>query len=810
MLSDLKFALRQFLKTPGITAIALLTLALGIGANAVVFCWIESILLHPLPGVRAADRIVALVGRRDAAQWDTVSLPDIKDYAQLTDVFAGVIGSQVTAASLTVDGEPQWIYGQIATVNFFDVLGVRPLLGRTFVPEDGTKPGGNPVMVISEGLWHRRFRGAPDVIGRQVALNRHSFTIIGVVPGKFRGTMSGLIGDFWAPVTMHREVANFGTLDIRGDRYLHTQARLQPGVSIAQAQTAADARARQLAETYPENRGVGLAVLPFYKAPYGGQALMLPALRVLFVMGLLVLLIVSANMANLLLARATARQREMAVRLAVGATRSRLVRQWLIESVLLALLGGALGLVFTAWAEGLFNLFLPATTLPVGYESGLDVRTVSYVLGLTLATGLIFGMAPALHAAQANISDALKDGGRSETTGGLAGRLRSSLVVAEVALALLLLAGAGLCIVGSRRARQIDPGFDPRPTLLAGMRIGMNGYDEARGLVFYRQLRTRLAQSPGVQEAALASWFPLGLEGGPNIWIDVEGYACAPNENMDVPYSIISPRYFAAMGIPLLAGRDFTDRDDAQAPGAAIINETMAQRFWPGQDPIGRRLTFWGGYKKVQVVGVVKNGKYRSLNEPPRCFIYLPYQQGVWDLNLGIVLRSEGDPRALLPTLRREVKALDPGVALWTALPMKEYIQAAYMVSRVATSLLTGLGVLASLLAAMGLYGVMAYDVNQRTREIGVRVALGARPGDVVRMVVGRGLRLVLCGIVLGLVGAWFTGNALAHFLPGVSAHEPVTIIAVTSLLLGVALFASWLPARRAARTDPMVALHAE
>ena len=810
MLSDLRFAIRQFLKTPGLTAIAVLTLALGIGANAVVFCWIEAILLHPLPGVRAADQMVVLVGRRAATQWDTVSPPDIKDYAALTDVFAGVIGSQLTPASLMVNGEAQWIFGQIATVNFFDVLGVRALLGRTFLPEEGTKPGGNPVIVISEGLWQRRFGGDRGVVGRQVELNRHAFTIIGVVPSAFHGTMGGLVCDFWAPLTMHKEVANFGSLNTRGDRWLHTQARLQPGVSLARAQAAVDARAAQLAQTYPENREVGLAVLPVYRAPYGGQAMMLPALRVLFAMGLLVLLIVVANMANLLLARATARRRETAVRLAVGAARSRLVRQWLTESVLLALVGGAIGLLFALWGEGLFRMFVPQSNLPVGYNSGLDARTVGYVLLLTVATGLVFGMAPALHAARASLNEALKEGGRSGATGGMAGRLRASLVVAEVALALLLLAGAGLCLVGSRRARQIDPGFDPNHTLLAGLRIGMNGYDEPRGLVFYRQLRARLAEAPGVEEAALASWFPLGFEGGPSLWVNVEGYARAPNENMDVPYSIVSPRYFAAMRIPFRTGRDFTDQDDARAPGAVVINETMAERFWPGQNPLGRRLTMWGGQKKVEVVGVVKNGKYRSLIEPPRPFMYLPYQQGVWDLNLGVVLRAGGDPRALVGTLRREVGALDPGVALWSTLPMSDYVQASFLVSRLATTLLASLGVIALLLAAIGLYGVMAYDVNQRTTEMGVRMALGAQPGDVVRMVVLQGLRLVATGLALGLAGAWIAGNALAHFLPGVSARDPVTITAATALLVGVALLAAWLPARRAARTDPMIALRAE
>jgi predicted permease len=648
------------------------------------------------------------------------------------------------------------------------------------------------------------------VIGRAVDLNRHMFTVIGVTPAAFRGSMGGLTADFWAPVTMHREVANFGSLEHRNDRWMHTQARLQPGVRIARAQAAVDTRAAQLGESYPGNRGVGLAVLPFYQAPYGGQALFLPALRVLLAMAVVVLLIVAANVANLLLARATARQRETAIRLAMGAARGRLVRQWLVESTLLALAGGALGVLCTISAANLFQIFMPATPLPAGYVFGLDAQTVGFVLVLTLATGLVFGTAPAFHAAGANLNDALKDCGRGGTSGGIAKRLRGALVVAEVALALLLLAGAALCLDGIRRARQIDPGFDPRHTLLAGLRIGMNGYDEPRGLVFYRQLRERLAGVAGVEEAALASWFPLGFEGGPSLGIDVEGYTPALNEQMSVPYSIVSPRYFAAMGIPLLEGRDFTDRDDAQAPGAAIVNETMAQRFWPGRNPIGRRFSMWGGRRKVEVVGVATNGKYRSLNELPQSFMYLPYQQGVWDLNLGVVVRTTGDPRAALGTVRGEVRALDPGVAVWAALPMQDYIQAAYFVIRLATTLLTGLGVLALVLAAMGLYGVMAYNVNQRTTEMGIRMVLGARPADVVRLVITQALRLVVIGLVLGLGGAWVTGNALAHFLPGVSAHDPVTIVAVAALLTVTALVASWVPARRAARVDPLQALRAE
>ncbi len=807
----LRSAYRQFVRAPGVTAVAVLSLALGIGANAVVFCWIEAILLHPLPGVKDADRIVALLSRHGATIEHCVSPPDIADYNAMTDVFAGVIGSQITPACLTIDREPQWVYGQIATANFFDVLGVkaRPGLGRTFLPGDGDKPGGNPVLVLSESCWRKRFGADPAIIGREVRLNEHSFTIIGVVPAAFRGTMSGLTADFWAPVTMHREVANFGSLNHRNDRWLHTQARLRPGVTLAQAQVAIDVRAHQLAETYPENREMEIAIVPMWATPYGGQAVFLPALRVLAVVGLVILLIVAANVANLLLARATARQRETAIRLAVGAGRSHLIRQWIAESLLLAAVGGALGLLLTMWAATLFQVFMPETPLPAGYDFRLDARVLAFTTLLTVLTGLLFGLAPALHAARANLNDVLKQGGRSGSTGASSRRLRGALVIGEVALALVLLVGAGLCIRGSGQVRRVDPGFDPTHTLVAGMRIGMNGYDEARGLVFYRQLRERLAHAPGVASVGLSNWFPLGFEGGPSIGTTIEGYTPAPNEDMSIAFSIISPGYLDAMRIPLLAGRDFTDQDDGKAAPVVIINEAMARRYWPGQSPLGHKLHTWRG--TAEVVGVVKTGKYRSLNEAPEPYLYLAYQQGVWDLNLGVVLRTaSGDPRALAPVLRQELQALDPSVALWVTLPMAEYVEAAYLVNNIATTLLAALGVLALVLAAMGIYGVMAYTVGQRVPEIGVRMALGAQPGAVARMVIRDGLRLLGIGLGLGAGGAWLTGIGLAHALPGVSDHDLPAFVGVAVLLTGVAVLASWLPARRAARVNPLDALRAE
>ena len=807
-MNDLRFALRQLAKSPGFTLVASLSLALGIGTNSVVFCWLQETLLRPLPGVHRAEEMVALCTTHGAEQWDTVSPPDLHDYGQLTDIFAGVIGSQVTPACLTVDQHAGWVYGQIVTANFFEVLGVRPILGRTFLAEEDLRPGGAPVLVLSESYWQRRFQGDPGVLGQVVDLNRHSFTIVGVVPARFRGTMSGLCCDFWAPLTMHRQVANFGSLDARGDHWLHTQARLRPGVSRAQAQAAVDTHAQQLAREYPDtNRELGLRVLPMWKTPYGGQALLLPVLSLLLAVSAGVLLIVAANVANLLLARATLRQKELAIRQALGAGRARLLRQLLTESLLLAAMGGVLGILAAFWGARLFQFFLPPTHLPIGYDFSVEGGTLLFTAALTLSTGILFGLAPALQTSRLNLSAELKEGGR--TSGGALPhhRLRNALVVAEMALALMLLAGAGLCLKGSRHARHVDIGFDPQQVLLAGLRVGMHGYDEPRGLLFYRELRQRLASVPGVREAALASWFPLGFEGGSGTVVEVPGYERKPTEDLSTQYAIVSPGYFSALGIPLVAGRDFTDEDDSTRTRAAIINQTMAEKYWPGLDPIGRKFLVWGGQRELTVVGVARDGKYRFLTEPRRPFIYFAYQQGVWDLNLGVVLRTEGDPLAFTRALRDAVQALDPGVELWAVQAMTDYVEASFLGQRIVSTLLLGLGLVAAVLAAMGIYGVMAYIVNQRTHELGIRMALGATAGRILRLVLGQGLRLTLLGLGLGLAGAVCLTHLLRNFLHGVSPIDPATFLTVSALLALVSLAACAAPAWRAARVEPMIAL---
>jgi putative ABC transport system permease protein len=809
-MNDLRYALRMLLKSPAFTAVAVLSLGLGIGANTTVFCWIQNMLWRPLSGVAQCERLVVLTSTHGAATYDTVSLPDLKDYTQLKEVFAGIIGSQVTPACISVDGHSEWAYGQIATANFFDVLGVKPLLGRTFLADEDQKPGGNTVLVISYGYWQRRFGGNPGVIGLPVGVNEHSnFTIIGVTPPSFHGTMSGLSCDFWAPVSMHAEVANFGSLTYRTDRWLHTQARLREGVTIPQAQAAVNIMAQRLAQAYPDaDKEIGLRVSPMWKAPYGAQPVMLPVLRILMVVCVGVLLIVAANVANLLLARATIRGKEIAVRLALGVNRTRLIRQLLTESLLLALVGGIMGVLFANWGVSLLGTLLPKTPLPVGFSFGLDSRTLFFTLVLTLATGIAFGLAPAWKASSSDLHSVLKEGGRSSGGGASHHRLRSAFVVAEVALALLLLVGAGLCIKGFQRARQVDIGFDPRNVLVAGLRIGMNGYDQTNGLVFYRQLHERLSALPGVEQAAMSSWFPLGFEGGPSLSVDAEGYARQPNEDVGVPYAIVSPHYFDVLRIPIVAGRDFQENDDQDHLKVAIINETMAKRFWPGQNPLGRKFKIWRG--EITVVGVVKAGKYRSLNERPHGFFYLPYQQGVWDLNLGVALRTTGNPAAMVNTLRETIHNLDPRVEIWASLPMADYIQASFLGQRITATLLTGLGIVALVLAAMGIYGVMAYVVNQRTQEIGLRMALGAQIADVLKLVVGQGMTLGGVGISIGLLGALALTRLMSSFLYGVSPFDPLTFFGMSAVLCLVTFLATFIPACRAAQVDPQVALRYE
>jgi predicted permease len=808
---DVRFGLRALRKNPAFTVVAVLSLALGIGANTTVFCWIQNILLRPFAGVANQEELMIVTSSRGLTSWEGLSLPDLKDQATFKGIFAGVIGSAVTRADLTADGHSEWFYGQITTANFFNVLGVKPLIGRTWLPEEDQSPGGHPVIVLSETFWKRRFGGDRGIVGRTLNVNRISFTVVGIVPRTFRGTITGFNCDFWAPISMCEEVMHMpkGYLASRAERWVHAQARLQRGVKPARAQAALDTLAAQLDRAYPDsNRDVRLRLLPLWKAPYGGQPLLLPVLSLLQAVSLMVLLIVAVNMANLLLARATRRQKEVAIRLAIGAGRGQLIRQLLTESLLLSLIGGVFGVLLACWLVEMIQFFIPKYPLPLGFSTSMTARTLVSSLLLTLATGVIFGLAPALQATRPRLNESLKEGSRGAAVGTPHHRVLNVFVVSQIALAMVLLICAGLCLKGLRKARQIDLGFDPRHLLYIGFNMEMNG-DPARRIAFCQQLQQRLASFPGVQGVGFANWYPLGFDpsvgGSP---VEVEGYARGPNEDLNVSLTYISPGYLGTMRIPLRDGRDFTERDDGNSAAVAIINEAMANRFWPGQNPIGRKFIAGGASRTV--VGVTKTGKYRSLAEPATCFFFMPLRQWPYSMLAGLCLRTSGNPLSMANIVRKEMGKLDPEVSIWATMPMTDYIQPVFMTQQVASSLLTLLGMIALALAGIGVYGVMAYVVGQRRHEFGIRMALGAQRQDVLRLVLRRGLTLGALGTVVGLAAAFAVTRHLASFLYGVSPLDALTIAGVPLLLGALTLFASWLPALRAANADPMEALRNE
>lgn len=815
---NVRLALRQLLKSPAFTLAAVFTLALGIGANTTVLTWIENLVLRPLPGVARQQDLVILTTSQAGRMWDSVSLPDLRDIAARTDLFSGVCGSQQTPASFTADGRNEWLYGQIVTAGFFDVFGVKPVIGRTFLPEEDLKPGGHPVLVIGERLWRRRFGASPDVIGMVVDLNRHAFTIVGVVPGAFQGDTAALRCDFWAPAMMHREVAYSGidpnAILQRYARWHHSYARLQPGVSVARVRAELDVLSATLEREYPDtNRDIRLHAWPLWQATYGAQKIFRPMLGLLLAASLGVLLIVTANIASLLLARAATRQREIAIRLAVGASRTQLIRQLLTESIVLAVIGGLFGILLAHWLVGLVTMFMqPTPHLPVNVVLEFSWRTLGISLALTLGAGALFGLAPALQSVRTRLTDALKDGGRTSVGSVAQQRARNALVVTEVALAVALLIGAGLCFKGLRNSRNVDPGMDPRGVLIAGMRIGMNGYTRETAPQFFRTLRQRVAALPGVESVGLANWFPLGFEDTGTGNVEIPGRPTRTGEQFNFRLAIVSPDYFAAMGIPLVAGRDFNDLDTPEAQRVVIVNETLAQRFWPDQDAVGRTMKVNG--REMTIVGVAKAGKYRALNDAPECFYYLPCDQARYALDLGLCVRFAAGASAGLESttrlLQQEIHALDPNVSIWVTLPLESYVEAAVMTQRTASSLLAFLSAVALLLAAMGVYAVMAYVVSQRTQEFGVRMALGASAHRLLWQVTRQGLLLAGSGAAIGIALALGLTRLLANFLYGVSPFDPLTFVGVPLLLGFIALAACLLPARRATKVDPMTALRSE
>jgi predicted permease len=813
ILRDVRFALRLLAKNPGFTIVAVLTLALGIGANTAAFSWIQNVILRSLPGVREPDRLVVVAPRHASGSIiDTMSYADIRDLNQRKDIFEGVIGSQMSLCSLNSGDDAKWIWGQVVSSGYFELLGVRPQLGRFFSPEETEKPRAFPVMILSHNFWQKQFASDREVVGKTVTVNQHPFTVIGVAPAGFQGTMGGLSFDFWAPITVgeflgREEDGNPALYENRGARWLHSICRLAPGVNIKQAQAAVGTISRAWEKEFPNShREQTLTLFPLWNAPWGAPKVMLPILTILFAVTALVLLIVAANFANLLLARAAVRVREISVRMALGGSRRRVMRQLLTESLTLAGLGSALGIPCAIWMTDALARMFPKMYLPIEFNAKVDLHGLAFMTGVALAIGILFGLAPAWHAARADLFAGLKEGSRGNSSPRT--WLRNGLIIAQVALAVLLVIGGALCFQSFQHARAMSRGFDPNGVVLANIRLFSDKYDKQTGNLFYQRLIQKIREIPGVQNVALANYVPLGPEGGGSSRIVVEGYSPQPGESMQVPLNIVTPGYFDVVKIPILDGRDFRESDDVNSMRAIVVNETFARRFWPQQNPIGRRVTIFGD-QLMTVVGVAGDTKIRNLNEPSLPFFFIPLRQ-YYSQNMNIHARVAGNPVAFNTAIAEAARSIDPAVNPAIAGALTEVTDFAMLPFRISATLLTALAGVAVFLAVMGLYGLIAFSVAQRTVEIGIRMALGARAADVLAMVLGQGFRLAAIGVVAGVIGAFALTRLMRGVLVGVNSADPLTFSAAAIFFILTALLASYVPARRAASVNPLVALKYE
>jgi predicted permease len=816
-LKDVRFGLRILRRSPWFTAIVVLTLGLGIAVNTTVFSWIDSVLLHPFPGVGDPQKLALIETVTPTGEFlVATSYLDYRDYRDNLKLISGVALGRFTPLSVGADGKTARAWAELVSANYFDLLKVQPVLGRAFLAEERREQeGGAPVAVISYGMWQTRFGGDPKVLGKIIRLNRHELTIIGVAPQGFHGTTAGVVYDVWIPVTMATAMGTGGgTLHYRGTRdETSTIVRLKPGVTIEQARAEVAGLGKRLATLYPAtNRGVDLTVTPLWQGHLGAQGVLLQPLRVLMALSLLLLLIVCANVANLLLARAVSRQREMGIRLALGAGRSRLATQLLIETLVLAAGGAVVGVTLVLWMGQSLLLLVPIADIPLDLGGGLSLPTLGFTLLTAVAATLLSGTVPALLIARSGLNETLKEGGRSGGADAGSHRLRSLLVVSEMALAMVALIGAGLFYRSFKNASGIEPGFDRTNISVSQFYLSNAGYSAEEQRDFCRVLRERLESKPGVAGVSYSDAVPMSTASGfgstPMHQLEVEGYAPAPNEQMMIHSALVPPGYFDLLGIRMLEGRDFTERDSAEAPTVVIVNETFANRFFHGRNPIGRKIHIERA--QATVVGLVKDSKYHTPIEGPTPFFYIPFRQ--WfapGLNFSVFIKTTGDPMRMTPVLRREALALNQD-AVFSTRSLADATTGSLFAQHVAANLLGVVGGISLLLATIGLYSVMSYAVSQRTQEMGIRMALGAQRGDVLGLVLKEGLRLIVPGLVAGSVIALAAARIVGGMLVNVSASDPLTFASAAAFLGLIAALASYLPALRATRVDPIVALRNE
>ena len=799
---ELRLAGRSLLRSRVFTLVSIATIALGIGATTTVFSLVNALLLRPLP-IAEPGRVVAvqetLRGMRSVSMgYSAVSYPRYVAYRQAsTRIFSGLAAQRYEEMSLRATGQAQVLTGVVASGNYWEVLGVKPALGRFFTGRDEM----DQLAVISHHLWRTRFGGDPRVIGRTVHLDSRPLAVVGVAPKEFGGTLVGGVADVWVTLGAAGIAGASEAVNSSPGPSLVLFGRLRPGVEQERASAALKVAAARVPLEEPDAKVLDVRVEPLTGVPGDMRMPTAAFMGLLLATAGFVLLIAGTNVAGMLLARAVARRREMAIRLAVGATGRVLVRQLLAESVLLFLLGGGAGVLMTVWLTRVLVAVQPPFSTRVAFDLRADPRVLGFALALALLTGVGFGLMPALQASRTDVLTGLKDGGTREGTH--RGRLRSGLVVGQLALAMLLMLVAGLFGRTLQRALSADPGFVPEGVAVARVDLEPHGYDRARGEAFQRRLLERVAAAPGVRSAALADFPPMSG--------NVRSEALrVPGKKDEITVSIdaVDPGYFATLRIPLRAGRVFNAADREGAPPVAVINQTLARRLWPGGSALGRTVRLGDG-PPLEVVGVVANGTYERFGERPVPFLYRPTAQS-YSPGVSIMARGERGAGAALEAIRRELQGMDANVAPEQAMPLESLVGISLLPQRLAAFFIGGFGVLGLLLACIGIYGVLAYQVGQRTREIGVRVALGARAGDVVRMVLRHGFKITALGAAIGVLLAAAATRLLSSLLYGVSATDPLTFTAVPVLLLAVALAASWLPARRAARVDPMMALRAE
>jgi predicted permease len=806
VLEDLQYAARVLRRTPALTAVAVLTLALGIAATTTVFGWIDGMVLHPFRGATDDGQLAVLEAvRANGIENPNLSYADCRDFQDSLRSISGLVLNQQVPASVG-DGENAYsAWFELVSGNYFDVLGVKPSLGRTFARDEYGDRAKAFTAVISYRLWRHYFQGDPSILGRTVRINRHQVTIVGVAPPEFHGDIPGIALDGWVPVPLAGERE-------RDARHFRALVRLKPGVTVSEANAEAATVAARLARAFPKtNEGIGARIVPIWKAQSGLSGILASPLAILGAACGLVLLIACANVANLLLARSAARQTEFGIRAAFGAGPGRLSRQLVSESLLLAALATLAGLPLVLWSQDILVYLVPPTGLPLYFNVHPSARLFLFAALVCLASALISGLPPAFQSVRRSLVDALKQGGRGDTRGGYSRRISGLLVVTQVGLALAALVTLGLFLRSLYGLHNTPAGFDHRDVTVCRLFLVTNNYTPSEEQQFSRRLRDRLLAAPGVTGAAYSDSIPLGFGRGKSTEAVVEGYASRPGENLEVRHASVSPGYFDLLRVPLLAGRDFRPEDNEKASRVMIVNESFAWRFFDGRNPVGRRVRIHG--EPFMIVGMVKDSKYSSLSEAPQPYLYMSFDQvhgGSGDGGVALYARTDGDARGFVPVIRREMSAIDPNSAGLTAMPLSDYISAAWFGPRVASLFLGVLGVISMLLAGVGLYAVMAYSVSQRTREIGIRMALGADPEGVLRMVMRRGLLLALSGIAAGLAISLAAAPQIAPLLYRVSPADPVSIAGAALFLIVVALLASLIPALRATRVDPMVALRQE